>query len=258
MHRDISISYHSFVLFSRPQGRIIFLLGTIVHPFFHSRSLYSLCNHTVPEPNRNPVDAAGIGPILGHNGMFTGLVRSFAGGLQCLLKSNVFLLRWRLCTHVSQGHLMRSSTFEDHFMMFVGTDPKIYTSKIVKPGQKDRKFLSKLKCTSSWQQISLRQILAWYWTEVGLTSAAAGSELVSIHYSDFIMSAMASLITDFSTVFSTVCSGADQRKNQSSALLAFARGIHRWPVNSPHKGPVTWKMVPFDDVVMVTRHPGYE
>ena len=46
------------------------------------------------------------------------------------------------------------------------------------------------------------------------------------------------------------CSGADQRKHQSSALLAFVMGIHRWPVNSPHKGPVTRKMFPFDDVIM--------
>ena len=30
------------------------------------------------------------------------------------------------------------------------------------------------------------------------------------------------------------------------------RGIHRWPVNSPHKGPVTRKMFPFDDVIMAT------
>ena len=45
---------------------------------------------------------------------------------------------------------------------------------------------------------------------------------------------------------------ADQRKHQSSASLAFVRGIHRWPVNSPHKGPVTWKTFPFDDVIMVT------
>ena len=28
------------------------------------------------------------------------------------------------------------------------------------------------------------------------------------------------------------------------------RGIHRWPVNYPHKGPVTRKMFPFDDVIM--------
>ena len=30
------------------------------------------------------------------------------------------------------------------------------------------------------------------------------------------------------------------------------RGIHRGPVNSPHKWPATRKMFPFDDVIMVT------
>ena len=45
-------------------------------------------------------------------------------------------------------------------------------------------------------------------------------------------------------------SGADHRKHQSSASLAFVRGIHRGPVNSPHKWPVTRKMIPFDDVIM--------
>ena len=37
----------------------------------------------------------------------------------------------------------------------------------------------------------------------------------------------------------------------SSASLALVRGIHRWAVNSPHKGPVTRKMFPFDDVFMM-------
>ena len=55
------------------------------------------------------------------------------------------------------------------------------------------------------------------------------------------MSAMASQITGVSIDYSTVCSGANQRKHQSSASLAFVRGIHRWPVNSPHKGSVTRK-----------------
>ena len=31
---------------------------------------------------------------------------------------------------------------------------------------------------------------------------------------------------------------------------ALCGGIHRWPVNSPHKGPVTRKRFPFDDVIM--------
>ena len=45
-------------------------------------------------------------------------------------------------------------------------------------------------------------------------------------------------------------SGADQRKHQSSASLAFLLGIHRWPLNSLHKWPVMWKMLPLDDVIM--------
>ena len=54
------------------------------------------------------------------------------------------------------------------------------------------------------------------------------------HYNDVIMGAMASQTTSLTIVNSTVYSGADQ----SSASLAFVRGIHRWPMNSPHKGPV--------------------
>ena len=57
-------------------------------------------------------------------------------------------------------------------------------------------------------------------------------------------------ITRLMIAYSTVYSGANQRKHQSSASLAFVRGIHQWPVNSPHKGQVTRKMFPFDDVIM--------
>ena len=76
-------------------------------------------------------------------------------------------------------------------------------------------------------------------------------EFQIVHYSDVIMSAMASQITCVPIVYSAVCSGTDQRKHQSSASLALVRGIHRWPVNSPHKGPVTRKIFPFDDVIML-------
>ena len=55
------------------------------------------------------------------------------------------------------------------------------------------------------------------------------------HYSDVIMSAMASQITGVSIVSVNVCLGADQRKHQSSAPLAFVRGIHQWHVDSPYK-----------------------
>ena len=58
----------------------------------------------------------------------------------------------------------------------------------------------------------------------------------SNHYDDVIMGAMASQITSLTTVYSTVYSGADQRKPQSEF---------------PHKCLVTWKMFPFDDVILL-------
>ena len=64
------------------------------------------------------------------------------------------------------------------------------------------------------------------------------------------MGTVGSQNTSLTIVYSTVYSGEYKRKHQSSASLAFVRGIHRWPVDSPHKGPVTRKMFPFDDVVM--------
>ena len=72
---------------------------------------------------------------------------------------------------------------------------------------------------------------------------------------------MASQIIASRLFTQTVCSGADQRKHQSCASLAFVRGIHRWrgihrsPMNSPLKGPVTRKMFLFEDVIMVHCYP---
>ena len=74
------------------------------------------------------------------------------------------------------------------------------------------------------------------------------------HYGDVIMTTIASQITSFTIVHSTVYSDADKRKNQSSASLAFVRGIRRGPVNSPPKWPVTRKMFPFDDAIICGKH----
>ena len=68
-----------------------------------------------------------------------------------------------------------------------------------------------------------------------------------MHYNDVIMTAMASKITSLTIVYS----GTDERKHQCSASLAFVKGIHRSPVNSPHQGPAKRKLFPFDDVIMV-------
>ena len=70
------------------------------------------------------------------------------------------------------------------------------------------------------------------------------------HRDDVIMSTVASQITSLTIVYSSVYSGADQRKRQSSASLAFVLGIHRRPVNSPHKWPITRKMFIIDYAIM--------
>ena len=82
-------------------------------------------------------------------------------------------------------------------------------------------------------------------SDVKLGMQEIGHNIYRLHNSDVIMGMVASQITSLTTVCPTIYSGADQRKHQSSASLAFVRGIHRWPLNSPHKGPVTRKMLPF-------------
>ena len=89
-----------------------------------------------------------------------------------------------------------------------------------------------------WRHRSLDHCHSKFWGEC------------TYHYDDVAMSLMSSQITSLTIVYSTAYLGADQRKHQSSASLAFVRGIHWGPVNSPHKWPVTRKMFPFDDVIM--------
>ena len=74
------------------------------------------------------------------------------------------------------------------------------------------------------------------------------------HYNDVIMCAMASQITNLTIIYATVYSRRGSKKTSKLRPLAFVRGIHRWPVNSPHKGPVMRKLFPYDDVIMYPHH----
>ena len=96
---------------------------------------------------------------------------------------------------------------------------------------------------------------------VGTYGSRVRPQLVSwiySHYNDVIMSTMASRITSLMSIYSTVYSGTYQRKHQSSASLAFVLGIHRWPMNSLHRWPVTLKMFPFDDVITLCRKAAHQ
>ena len=93
--------------------------------------------------------------------------------------------------------------------------------------------------------ISLKRVL-----EANPGRSHGSADTLPLGHSTKIMYAMASQITSLAIVYSAVLSGANHRKHQSSASLAFVRGIHRWPMNSPHKRLGTRKLFPFDDVIM--------
>ena len=84
------------------------------------------------------------------------------------------------------------------------------------------------------------------------TICASDLTLPGNHYNAVIMGAIASQITSLTIVYSTVYWRRRSKKHQSSASLAFVCGIHRGPMNSPHKRPVRRNMSPFDDVIMIS------
>ena len=84
---------------------------------------------------------------------------------------------------------------------------------------------------------------SFFWTTYFLWSLGGPCDMSQNHYNDVIMGAIASQITSLTIVYSIFYSDADQRKHQSSASLAFVRGINRGPR----------KMLPFDDVIMCQR-----
>ena len=106
--------------------------------------------------------------------------------------------------------------------------------------------------TSSWRRPLIGQRSVGYrHSAFSLCALLECLKSQGINYNDAIISAMASQITSLTVVYSTVYPGVDQRKHQSSTSLAFVRGIHRSPANSLHAGPVTRKVFPFVDVIMV-------
>ena len=126
-------------------------------------------------------------------------------------------------------------------------------------GQTDRQTENTI-CRAAWSQLKT----TWqcfgrssFHLKMSLWKSAANWAVIvccwCFRYSDVIMGTMASQITSLTIVYSTVYSSAHQRKHQSIASQAFVRGIHRWPVNFPHKWPVTRKMFLFDDVIIVLR-----
>ena len=139
------------------------------------------------------------------------------------LKIHLGLNKWPT---FSRYHFQKHFLEEKHFFRFIRYYSSFNWRNFISGGQIDSRS-------------ALGQVIAWHHKARNLC----------LDYNDVIMGAIASQITSLTIVYWTICSDADQRKRQSSVSLAFT-GIHRWPVNSPHKGPVTRRMFPFDDVIM--------
>ena len=89
-------------------------------------------------------------------------------------------------------------------------------------------------------KVHLKEVISQWWR----------SRLSFRYYNDVIISAVASQITSLRIVYSTVIQAQMKENMTAPRSLAFVQGIHRWPVNSPHKRPVTRKRFPFDAVIM--------
>ena len=127
-------------------------------------------------------------------------------------------------------------------------------SLITKYWNYSRTFLYCEKINKKSVNVDGRQLKLWFFLSLGYWCALLIINLIlSYLILSYVIMGRMRLKSQASRLFthSIVYLGVDHRKHQSSASLAFVRGIHRWPVNSPHKGPVARKMLPFDDVIML-------
>ena len=130
------------------------------------------------------------------------------------------------------------ATLGDHIVVVTETDA-LSSKMLFKPCQKSDCHLTLIGWTRWFYTNYTKELYSPQMSRhVVWTSADA---MLFVHYNDVIMRANASQITSLTTVYLIYYSGTDQRKRQSSASLDFVQGIHRLPVNSPLKGPVTRK-----------------
>ena len=135
-----------------------------------------------------------------------------------------------------------------------------WISHIISPWSRKHAFCSLYKIeiiptvqnTTDWNT-NVQRTHHWHWNRYR-TEITRGSYFQNVtHYSDVMTDAMASQITSLPIVNSTVYSGADKGKTSKLRVTGLLRGIHRWPVSSPHKCPVTRKMLRHHEMYLL-RH----
>ena len=153
--------------------------------------------------------------------------------------STVKYMSWVIYTGQVTISVLWNHWCTDHLMLYISHMVSINPITFISPCSQekytsmltDKCYFGSFRCVNTATVCKLRNKINWYMRFV--------IQLGQIHYNDVIMGKMASQIASLTIVYSTVYLSADLRKYQSSAPLAFAQGIHRGPVNSPHKWPLT-------------------
>ena len=109
-----------------------------------------------------------------------------------------------------------------------------------------------------WFSHILRSSFDYIWKFVNTDFLSASEvalndthEKTALHYSDIMMGAIASQITSPTIFYSTDYSDAEQRKRQTPRHWPLCGEFLPGTGEFPHKWPVTRKMFPFDDVIMI-------
>ena len=167
-----------------------------------------------------------------------------------IIRSNIYIYIYTyiyICTYWTQYCKKHEPNMGEIHMKYTITHPHgclLYLGHVDPHYKKVRTF---------WPWFDTHQHLPWHMLALWLCRLVyykSPPHLPRLHYDDVIMGATASQITSLAIVYSSVYWGTDQRKHHRSASLAFVREIHRGPVNSLQKWPVTRKIFPFDDVIM--------
>ena len=89
------------------------------------------------------------------------------------------------------------------------------------------------------------------------TTVNTHTDLTGYHYDDVTWPSCSLNSQSFDCMFNNSCVPTS-KKLQSPRYWPFVRGIHRWTVNSPHKGPLSRKKLPFEDIIMIWANVPWE
>ena len=163
-----------------------------------------------------------------------------------LFKSHIWL--WSNQTgHVFYGYIFYDPRRQG---LYVTSRQLLYKSTLNRGSTIKFLSISNLVCSVCVLMLQFTRLMA-AWVAEDVLSIRFGLVWYTCHYSDVIMDTMAAQITSLTIVYSTVYSRHRSKKTSKLHVTGLCAG--NWPGTGEfHKGPVMWKIVPFDDVIMAS------